>query len=74
MMVGVSTRESQVEKMFILTESTTIYVVAKVYDGKVAFMIREADITDDSYEPYQPSLQEQIKALEERISALEGGV
>ena len=54
--VGVSTRETHVEKMFTLTESTTIYVVAKVYDGKVAFMIREADITDDSYEPYKPSL------------------
>lgn len=37
-------------------------------------MLRYADITDDTYEPYQQSLQEQIKALEERISALEGGV
>ena len=72
--VGVSTRETHVEKMFTLSEATTIYVMAKVYDGKVAFMIREADIIDDTYEPYQPSLQEQIKALEERISALEGGV
>ena len=38
--VGVSTRETHVEKMFTLIESTTIYVIAKVYDGKVAFMIR----------------------------------
>lgn len=37
-------------------------------------MIRYTDITDGTYEPYQPSLQEQIKTLEERISALEGGV
>lgn len=37
-------------------------------------MLRYADIMDDTYEPYQQSLQEQIKALEERISALEGGV
>ena len=56
--VGVSTRETHVEKMFTLTEATTIYVMAKVYDGKIAFMIREADITDDSYEPYKPSLFE----------------
>ena len=56
--VGVSTRETHVEKMFTLSESTTIYVMAKVYDGKVAFMIREADITDDSYEPYKSSLFE----------------
>ena len=71
--VGVSTRETHVEKMFTLTEATTLYVVAKVYDGKVAFMIREADITDDSYEPYKPSLQEQINTLAERLTALEGG-
>ena len=56
--VGVSTRETHVEKMFTLSEATTIYVMAKVYDGKIAFMIREADITDDSYEPYKPSLFE----------------
>ena len=56
--VGVSTRETHVEKMFTLSEATTIYVMAKVYDGKVAFMIREADIADDSYEPYKPSLFE----------------
>ena len=34
-------------------------------------MLRYADITDDIYEPYQPSLYEQIIALEERIAALE---
>jgi len=34
-------------------------------------MVRHADITDDSYEPYKPSLQEQINALVERIQALE---
>lgn len=70
--VGVSTRETHVEKKFTLAEATTIYIMAKVYDGKVAFMIREADITDDSYEPYKPSLQERIAALEEKIAALGG--
>ena len=37
-------------------------------------ILRDADITDDTYEPYQPSLYERIVSLEERISALEGGV
>ena len=58
--VGVSTRETHVEKMFTLTEATTIYVTAKVYDGKVAFMIRYADITDDTYEPYKESVDERL--------------
>ena len=34
-------------------------------------MLRYADITDDTYEQYQPSLYERIVALEERIAALE---
>lgn len=34
-------------------------------------MLRYADIIDDTYEPYQPSVQEQIAALEARIAALE---
>lgn len=34
-------------------------------------MIRYADITDDTYEPYKPCLQEQIDAIAERLSALE---
>ena len=34
-------------------------------------MIRYADIADSTYEPYQPSLQKQIEALEARIAALE---
>ena len=34
-------------------------------------MLRYADITDDTYEEYQPSLYEQIIALEARIAALE---
>ena len=34
-------------------------------------MIRPADITDYTYEPYKPSVQEQIDALISRISALE---
>lgn len=34
-------------------------------------MIRYASITDDTYEPYKPSVEEYIFALEERITALE---
>lgn len=34
-------------------------------------MLRYADITDSTYEPYQPSVQEQISALISRIEALE---
>lgn len=37
-------------------------------------MLRYADILDDTYEPYQPSLQEQLSALEARIAALENSV
>ncbi len=35
-------------------------------------MLRFADITDDTYEPYRPSVAEYIASLEERIAALEG--
>lgn len=35
-------------------------------------MIRRAEITDDTYEPYRPSVAEYIASLEERIAALEG--
>ena len=70
-LVGVSTRETHVEKMFTLTEPTTIYVIAKVYDGKVAFMIREADITDDTYEPYKDSIDERLIKIQNEIGDIE---
>lgn len=34
-------------------------------------MLRYAEITDDTYEPYKPSVAEYIASLEERITALE---
>ena len=34
-------------------------------------MLRYAEITDDTYEPYRPSVAEYIAGLEERIAALE---
>lgn len=45
---------------------------ATVNNVTVYPMIRYADITDSTFEPYKPSLQEQITALEERIAALGG--
>ena len=36
-------------------------------------MLRYAEITDDTYEPYKPSVEERLAVLEEKIAALEGG-
>lgn len=36
-------------------------------------MIRYTEITDDTYEPYKPSVEERLAALEEKFAALEGG-
>lgn len=44
----------------------------KDYTGKnISVMIRYAEITDDTFEPYKPSVLEYISALTTRISALE---
>lgn len=75
---GYGAKEFEVE----FTETTTAYYMIRVDGsykeelGGVTFypMIRYAEIADGTYEPYQPSLQEQINALTARISALEGGV
>ena len=60
-----------------IENKTVTQVVISIASGYTANnlkfhpMLRYADITDDTYEPYQPSLYEQIVALEERIAALE---
>ena len=36
-------------------------------------MLRYAEITDDTYEPYKPSIEERLAVLEEKFTALEGG-
>lgn len=62
---------------FTVAEKALYIVTCQVESGKTASnvifkpMLRYADITDDTYEPYQPSLYEQIIALEARIAALE---
>ena len=72
---GYGVKEFEVE----FTEITTAYYMIRIdgsykesLDGITFYpMIRYADIIDDTYEPYQPSLQEQISALISRIEALE---
>ena len=72
---GYGAKEFEVE----FAETTTVYYMIRIDGtykeelGGVTFypMIRYADIIDDTYEPYQPSVQEQIAALEARIAALE---
>lgn len=56
---------------------TGIYITFRpttgvTYDNYIYPMLTYADITDSTYEPYKPSLQEQINALLARIEALEG--
>ena len=72
---GYGSKEFEVE----FTEEKTVYYMIRV-DGSykqplngVTFypMVRYAEIADGTYEPYQPSLQEQISALIARIEALE---
>lgn len=47
--------------------------VNTTYDNVTVYpMIRYADITDSTYEPYTPSLQEQINDILARLTALEG--
>ena len=62
---------------FTVTEKALYTVTCQIASGKTASnvifkpMLRYADIMDDTYEEYQPSLYEQIAALEARIAALE---
>lgn len=41
---------------FSLSKKTTIGIMYKLYSQTCTIMIRDADILDDTYEPYQPSL------------------
>ena len=46
-------------------------ITGATYDNYIYPMLTYADITDDTYEPYVPSLQEQIAELTARVEALE---
>ena len=48
---------------FSLSKKTTIGIMYKLYSQTCTIMIRDADILGDTYEPYKPSLQEQINQL-----------
>ena len=63
---------------FSVSESVTKAMLLVIVSGQTVSnltfkpMLRDADIIDATYEPYQPSVQEQINALEARIAALGG--
>lgn len=68
-------------KTFTTTTSTNptmaqicVYAGADFTDNPITFypMIRYSDVTDDTYEQYTPSLQEQINDILARLTALEG--
>lgn len=69
---------SSVKNFQFTTPFNTTFITVRFgvteYETSITYtniMIRPADITDDTYEPYNPTLQEQINALVERIQALE---
>jgi hypothetical protein len=70
---GVSTKDKY---KVVNNEITAVYLsisAGKTFDNYTVYpMLTYADVTDTTYEPYTPSLQEQINALTARIAALEG--
>lgn len=59
---------------FTLESDQTVYVFSKMFDGKIAAMIRYASISDSTYEPYTQDIQAQINALRNAVIALGGNV
>ena len=57
-----------IKKIYVQRQSSHSGVV----NASLIPMMCYADVEDKTYEPYAPSLQEQINALTARISALEG--
>lgn len=55
--------KSSGSKSFTLDSEQTIYIMIKCFDGQTGIMIRNADISDDTYEPYTDDLQTQINNL-----------
>lgn len=61
--------DSYIYKASIQRSDGTTYNNVVVYP-----MIYSSDITDTTYEPYKPSVEARLAALEEKFVALEGGV
>ena len=63
----------------IASDITRIRCLFTIYSGQtvenitVYPMLRYAEITDDTYEPYKPSVEERLAALEEKFVASESG-
>lgn len=63
----------------IASDITRIRCLFTVYSGQTVEnitlypMLRYAEITDDTYDPYKPSVEERLAVLEEKFAALEGG-
>ena len=45
---------------FTIDTEQTLYIMSKIFDGKTAIMLRYADITDSTYEPYKESVDERL--------------
>jgi len=62
----------------IANDITRIRCLFTIYSGQTVEnimlypMLRYAEITDDTYEPYKPSVEERLAALEARFAAIEG--
>ena len=60
-------------------DDNRLFIYIRIGDGtkidSLVFrpMLRYAEITDDSYEPYKPSVEERLAALEKKFAALEVG-
>lgn len=74
----IDNNQSSANPFTFTTDADTTFItlrfgVAKSGESTIYsnIMVRPANITDHTYEPYKPSLQEQINALIERIQALE---
>lgn len=70
---------SKAKQLTITTKSDTNYISIRFgvqnIDDSITYsqiMLRRADIMDNTYEPYVPSLQEQINDILARLTALEG--
>ncbi len=63
-----------IKKIILLNEDAVSMDVYFNGGGSYSeFMLRRSEILSDTYEPFKPSVEERLAALEERLNALEGG-